>query len=639
MKSKSFLKKTHLGILALCVATPVIAGIDSGEHDPQRPLNESRGWLRLLQYRDDELPSRSIALNAEFFANPQGMDNPVAEWDTLTEYFANPAILHPQRHEPWACVFPARFSFIRKALDKNWPRPACADFDAWKSRFPKDHAALVFSSAYKGNPASIFGHTFLVFNSNQDLADEGRGTLLGYAVAFLADTQGDSNPLTYTVSGLTGGFQGKFDIQTYYETVNNYNNSENRDLWEYPLKLTADERDLLIDLIWEVGQSGHFKYYFFDENCSWQMLSLLEAARPEFDLKSLSPFVTIPSETIRDVINADGVEGLPRWRPSLRKKTDAHIAKLSKAEQIQALALLDGERPEPSPRPEIWDAAVMSGNWRLQKSGRAIPESDKILFKKLLSDRAKQPSSSDNIKLSQDSDTARNRPDLGHSVHHAELGAIRESAATYESISPIIGFGLGFSDRLASDVGFEPDSGITYLTARLRHNNRTGSFIVRDAVVVKVETYSPWRSYDPSWSWSLGLSARENTIADATDLIAAGSGGVSLRTITGDLRLLAAGEIIATNHEKTENRRVNAGPVLMYANGNKAMSAEISVSHLTNVYAPSAWRSTSEVRATAAWHIDDQFEWRLAVAGERVTLKSQIRRDRQIWDSGIRAYF
>lgn len=571
-----------------------------------------RPWLRLLQYRDDTSSSESVALNAEFFASATGMTDPVAEFNTLQNYFADPRILHPVRKEPWACVFPARFTFIKKAISADWKRPSCPEFDEWKQHFPREHVALVFSSAYKGNPASIFGHTFLVFNKAADLADQGRGTLFGYAVAFLADTKDDTNPVTYTVNGIFGGFQGKYDLNTYYETVNNYNNAENRDLWEYPLNLNDEERERLVEHLWEVAHSGQFKYYFFDENCSWHMLSLLEAARPQVDLKSLSPLVTIPSETIRDIKNQGLTTEEPRFRPSLRKRVDAHLGRLTSKEQADALKLLQGERPQPPPRPEAWDAAIMHAQWQMQRNNGNMTAEDKSRYRDVLSDRSKVPTSPQEIVINRDAHAAMNRPDVGHNLHHIELGGMTSRFAGETLVSPMIGFGLGFSDLLASDLGFEPDSGIRYLSAKLRLNRKTQAVLIQDATILAIEAFPAWRSYDPRWSWAVGAFAQNNHLWDVTDISGVAGAGVTYRSIVGDLRGLMTTKIAITNELNPSQHRLEIGPQITLSHSFPDWKAMITLARRHNYLPATAVKNETEWRAEAAWHATEQTEWRAA---------------------------
>ena len=61
----------------------------------------------------------------------------------------------------------------------------------------------------------------------------------------------------------------------YYMKVRIYNDVEWRDMWEYELDFKEEELSRLLDHLWELG-GIYFKYYFFQENCSYHLLSLLE---------------------------------------------------------------------------------------------------------------------------------------------------------------------------------------------------------------------------------------------------------------------------------------------------------------------------------------------------------------------------
>ena len=65
---------------------------------------------------------------------------------------------------------------------------------------------------------------------------------------------------------------------------------ENRDVWEYELNLEPHEIERLLAHTWELGFT-RFDYYFFDENCSYHLLSLLDVARPGVELTDPSHLV------------------------------------------------------------------------------------------------------------------------------------------------------------------------------------------------------------------------------------------------------------------------------------------------------------------------------------------------------------
>ena len=73
---------------------------------------------------------------------------------------------------------------------------------------------------------------------------------------------------------------------------------EHRDLWEYRLTLTPAELDRLVRHLWELLPT-YYDYYFFDENCSYHLLALLEVARPGLRLTDRFHAWTIPSIPFR----------------------------------------------------------------------------------------------------------------------------------------------------------------------------------------------------------------------------------------------------------------------------------------------------------------------------------------------------
>lgn len=100
-----------------------------------------------------------------------------------------------------------------------------------------------------------------------------------------------------------GGYPGLFALVPYREKLAEYSRLENRDLWEYKLNLTPEETGRMVEHVWELKQV-RFDYYFFDENCSFRLLELMEIARPGIELTEQFPLTAIPTDTVRAVKNA-----------------------------------------------------------------------------------------------------------------------------------------------------------------------------------------------------------------------------------------------------------------------------------------------------------------------------------------------
>lgn len=302
-------------------------------------------WLALGHWRPNLLRAghTSLADAPAFFNAPGGKTDPQAELDaTLAAFFApgeeTPTWQHPQ------CRFIARYSWLKERLHfeaMRLPEKACTRFENWYAAIAPRQLTLVFPAAYMNNPSSMFGHTLL----RVDTSEQSDGTrLFSYALNYAAETN-DTNGMVFAVKGLLGGYPGYFTITPYYAKVKEYNDLENRDLWEYELAFTPAEIRRLLEHAWELGQVN-FDYFFFDENCSYQLLALLDVARPGHHLAERFPAWAIPSDTVRAVLQEEGLLTRVQFRPALATRIRHQVTVLG--DDHGALARTVAETPERS---------------------------------------------------------------------------------------------------------------------------------------------------------------------------------------------------------------------------------------------------------------------------------------------------
>lgn len=160
---------------------------------------------------------------------------------------------------------------------------------------------------------------------------------MSFALNFGANVTEDDGGALYAIKGLTGGYPGTFASNPYFEKIQEYSRLENRDMWEYRLNLTPDEVNRLLEHVWELKEI-EFDYYFFDENCSFRLLELLEVARPTVNLLDDFPVAAIPIDTIRIAQQNDMIASA-YYRPSVLTELKHQIDLLDEAGQ-QAVLLL-----------------------------------------------------------------------------------------------------------------------------------------------------------------------------------------------------------------------------------------------------------------------------------------------------------
>ncbi len=312
-------------------------------------LSSSMEWTRLLHYRAPFLRSeRSDIDDPAFFLAPTGKFDPAAELRETVRMFTTPelaALPHGSLAQPRFCAFPARRDFLARELGEEFrdrlARVACPDFEAWEKGIAATGASLVYASAYPNNPASMFGHTFLRLDRGGEALSK-QMDLLSYGVNFSAAIGPGDHPVKYAIWGLVGGYVGRYDLSPYYRKVNEYAFSESRDLWEYRLTLTPGEVSQLVRHIWELYGQGGLHYYFLDENCSYQILTALEAVRPEWKLSEGFLLSAIPVETVRHVARTPGAVSGVVFRPSLKNQMSGAISRLDESERRRLEGVFGG---------------------------------------------------------------------------------------------------------------------------------------------------------------------------------------------------------------------------------------------------------------------------------------------------------
>ncbi|MGD9699585.1 DUF4105 domain-containing protein [Acinetobacter haemolyticus] len=276
------------------------------ERAAQQKLDQDITWLRLM-YADKQ--GQSEVSYAGYFLSPNG------QVDLKQELQANiQALFQPAApNQSLRCRFPARSQWLMQQLhisEQQLPVVTCPELDDWIGQIKPYKATLIYATDFMGNPSSMFGHTLL----RLDPQDQKQLNLVSYAVNYAATvTEGEG--WSFAWNGLTGQYPGEYSLMPYYRKVKEYGDLESRDLWEYELSLTPDETRFLVQHIWEMKHVS-FPYYFVSDNCAYSLLGLLDLVRPALNLKQQFKVAAIPVETIK-AIERQGLVKETIYRPAL----------------------------------------------------------------------------------------------------------------------------------------------------------------------------------------------------------------------------------------------------------------------------------------------------------------------------------
>lgn len=287
-------------ILSLLVPSQALS---SEQKFTVQQISEMQQWRHLLHFRSHSIFGYMESENDtdSFFVSPQGKTDLKAE---LIAEIALFALDNQPDNESLQCAFPARYQWL-KTFYPHWQDQSCSELSQWKREIDAHTLTLIFPASYLNSPSSMYGHSLI----RLDRKDENKSKLLSYSVNFAANADPTDNELVFSYKGLAGGYPGVVSILPYYAKVNEYSHLEHRDIWEYQLNLTELEVDQFVNHIWETKET-EFDYFFFDENCSYRLLALLDASSERINVADDFSLKAMPIDTIRSLIDSDKVDSV-----------------------------------------------------------------------------------------------------------------------------------------------------------------------------------------------------------------------------------------------------------------------------------------------------------------------------------------
>ncbi len=465
--------------------------------------SQSEEWIKLLHYKTSEYGTfRSLVDGPEFFFAEDGKYNAFSELKASLAAMSNSDLkvgkykLHPQ------CAFPARYWFLKNKVGLKVTEQKCPKVDEFLDVF-KDPQTLsvVFSSAYPNNPASMFGHSFIKINSKK------RADITDIGINFAAKVADDENPFAFIYFGITGGYLGLWSTESYHNKIKEYVQGENRDLWEYELNLTADETRRFLYHLWELETNSYFYYYFFDENCSYQILAALEAIKPEWNLTDYTVYV-IPGESIKNLFKTPGIVKNVHFRPSIQKQVLQKYKALNETERSEFFDLIDLKSPSKESSPLALETAMLYFDFLNIKQKGELSAEERKQNLAILSQRAslgQLPQLASRLEPI----IAETRPDLGHDSYSLSVSqTFRSREDSYGNGGTTnIKFKTAYHDLMNNDIGFKRYSHIDFPGFEFQYDYDLEKFRLDNIIGLNITSLPPinFLSKAPSWKIESGM--------------------------------------------------------------------------------------------------------------------------------------
>lgn len=465
-------------------------------------------WLKLMRYQKTLFGFKSEVDSTEYFLSKDGKYSPEKELQKTLSLFND-----KERRLEFICKFPARATLLRKnkLIDQTIELEKCDKYQDFKSKINLDSVSLVFSSYFIQKPASAFGHTFFRLSTKEN---QNQNDLLDYGVDFSAQVT-TKNPIVYGVKGILGGFKGRFKLMPYYYKIREYNDMESRDLWDYKLNLTKEDIDFFVAHLFEM-EYVHFDYYYFDENCSYHILSFINAIKPEWKLtESLSYFVP-PVDTIYALKGKDIIRDIS-YRPSKYKSLEKHLEMFNKKE-FKLFKKLAANKIEPSSLPanlkekekvNILDAYSDYIEYKYAKDiGQKNENYKRVLAKKIDINLSRSLIKNTKSSIKDYTNEFKNSPEKGHKTRRVQFSLFSSDHYIKEQTGYEFQFRFALHDFLENKKGYIP-----YATSELGKltfsQNSEQNFRVDNFTVANVEALRPLNSLEKDLSWRFQLGVKD----------------------------------------------------------------------------------------------------------------------------------
>jgi hypothetical protein len=494
----------------------------------EKKLYDTRQWHVLLHYKSSILHGFISDIDdPKFFISSNGKYSPQSELiETIKAFFRTDV----KNDDHPICKFIARYQWLKSELDISEtliPKQECVECNKFLNELNPRSAVLIFPTSYLNSPASFYGHTFLRIDSVYE------SKLISYGVSYAATTN-EPPGFFYAFKGIFGLYKGLFSVLPYYEKIKEYNYLENRDIWEYRLNLSQDEVMRMCLHLWELSNVSS-SYYFIDNNCSYALLFLIEAARPELNLTGDFIYWVIPIDTIR-VLEKNKLITDISYRPSQNKKIKYISSLLSSVHQDMAMTIAQSKiDPEQiltnldikmEDKIKILDLASEYLQYDYLKKNISKDDYSRLLLK-ILTSRSKLDKLQYNIPTPE-------RPETGHNSSRLAIGGGYLNGRFYQNI----GFSPAAHFLLDSDKGNIQGSSISFLNTEFRYYYGIDRFYLSELTLLSITSLAEMDNFFKSISWSIktGLSEEENRQKDFHSIynLAVG-GGITYRFLPDSL--------------------------------------------------------------------------------------------------------
>ncbi len=452
-------------------------------------LSSKKYWKILLYYNGN----KSVISSADFFIAKNGHYNPKNELKETIKAIFSP----PYDNNSAICKFPARVKWLKRELnitDSDIPKVNCKAFKKYIKYLNPKSVSILFVSQSFISPESMFGH--LALKIDRDNSD---GLLSnGHVISYTASLGEKIFIINLMIKGVLGKFKGLFVLSSFDEFRENYNTFENRDIWEYSLKLSNDELETFMYHLWELKHINA-NYYFFSINCASIIEYMLKPAKP--DIKLNNKFWTPPINIVDNLYKTGLLQNITFYSADTRKyETIMRRLDKKKRKEVYNIAyknkdpnLIIRKYPEKEAA-NIISASQIKNTIRLL-NGKINKEEYLRVFKNF---NIPENFRNYDIKIS-----LPYNPLNTHNLNRLDINQGHNSHGSYS----YVGYSPLYHDVSDNPMGYPKNVNLRFLHSKLIHYNTQNRFGV-EIDIVNLASFSPINGYIRKFSSEINVGFR-----------------------------------------------------------------------------------------------------------------------------------
>ena len=355
-------------------------------------------------------------------------------------------------------------------------------------------------------------------------------------------------------------------------------------------------------------------YYFFDDNCAYRIVRIIEAIRPEWTVSNHTIYA-IPGEIVKNLFNEESIVRKIKVKPSLKRKVMAQYQSMTEEEKLKSKRLVQLVSDETSLEVSSANAKILSfanlyfENLRQRKKGKLTQKENKRWneIQKALSQ------SSEKVMLATPQKVT-TQPELGHNSYAVRAQLVNNLKLNRSYLH--LDLQSAYHDLKNIDLAYSPFSQLIFPSIQFRADDKKIYF--DKLTFVDIISLTPYTWIDPQVSWQARVFAKSYSFYDESIqniLVGRVGAGLSIEPLNQKLLFFQVGAqnesarldesyqslFLTTGILANFSEKIKTGLIATRFFKGRDQTVQYHTESEVEQFVTYSWRRNLEIRQSLAW--------------------------------------